>query len=172
MFWIDSKRCLRPMLAPHLYEYMREVGRLRPRPVRLFEVGPCFRRETQGQRHANEFTMLNLVEMGLPEGTDLNARLRELGAMVLDAAGIEGWRMTDEDSAVYGETSDFVDKNGMELASSALGPHPLDAAWGIMENWVGIGFGLERLTMAATGESTMAKTGRSLSYLHGIRLRI
>ncbi len=44
--------------------------------------------------------------------------------------------------------------------------------WGIMENWVGIGFGLERLTMAATGESTMAKTGRSLSYLHGIRLRI
>ena len=72
--------------------------------------------------------MLNLVEMGLPEGTDLNARLRELGAMVLDAAGIEGWRMTDEDSAVYGETSDFVDKNGMELASSALGPHPLDAA--------------------------------------------
>ena len=90
VFWIDSKRCLRPMLAPHLYEYMREVGRLRPRPVRLFEVGPCFRRETQGQRHANEFTMLNLVEMGLPEGTDLNARLRELGAMVLDAAGIEG----------------------------------------------------------------------------------
>ena len=172
VFWIDSKRCLRPMLAPHLYEYMREVGRLRPRPVRLFEVGPCFRRETQGQRHANEFTMLNLVEMGLPEGTDLNARLRELGAMVLDAAGIEGWRMTDEDSAVYGETSDFVDKNGMELASSALGPHPLDAAWGIMENWVGIGFGLERLTMAATGESTMAKTGRSLSYLHGIRLRL
>ena len=138
------------MLAPHLYEYMREVGRLRPRPVRLFEVGPCFRRETQGQRHANEFTMLNLVEMGLPEGTDLNARLCELGAMVLDAAGIEGWRMTGEDSAVYGETSDFVDKNGMELASSALGPHPLDAAWGIMENWVGIGFGLERLTMAAT----------------------
>ena len=76
VFWIDSKRCLRPMLAPHLYEYMREVGRLRPRPVRLFEVGPCFRRETQGQRHANEFTMLNLVEMGLPEGTDLNASAR------------------------------------------------------------------------------------------------
>ena len=109
VFWIDSKRCLRPMLAPHLYEYMREVGRLRPRPVRLFEVGPCFRRETQGQRHANEFTMLNLVEMGLPEGTDLNARLRELGAMVLDAAGIEGWRMTDEDSAVYGEAQRLLE---------------------------------------------------------------
>ena len=30
--------------------------------------------------------------------------------MVLDAAGIEGWRMTDEDSAVYGETSDLWTK--------------------------------------------------------------
>ena len=49
-------------------------------------------------------------------------------------------------------------------------------SWGTMGTmgvaFMGIGFGLERLTMAATGESTMAKTGRSLSYLHGIRLRI
>ena len=172
VFWLDAKRCLRPMLAPHLYEYMREIGRLRPRPIRLFEIGPCFRRETQGQRHANEFTMLNLVEMGLPEGTDLTAHLRELGTLVLDAAGVSGWRMTDEDSTVYGETSDFVDKNGMELASSALGPHPLDAAWGIMENWVGVGFGLERLSMAVSGERNIAKVGPSLSYLDGIRLRV
>lgn len=172
IFWIDGKHCLRPMLAPHLYEYMRDLGRLLPRPLRLFEIGPCFRRETQGQRHAAEFTMLNLVEMGLPEGADLAARLRELGALTLAAAGVSGWRMTGEDSTVYGETLDFVDENGMELASSALGPHPLDAAWGIRENWVGIGFGLERLTMAAAGESSMAKVGRSLSYLDGIRLRI
>lgn len=172
VFWLDSKRCLRPMLAPHLYEYMRETGRLLPRPIRLFEIGPCFRRETQGQRHANEFTMLNLVEMGLPEEVDREDRLRELGAKVLDAAGITGWRMVDEDSTVYGETADFIDRNGLELASSAIGPLPMDAPWGIMENWVGIGFGLERLTMAATEESNMAKTGRSLSYLHGIRLRI
>ena len=172
VFWLDAKHCLRPMLAPHLYEYMRDLGRFPERPLRLFEIGPCFRRETQGQRHASEFTMLNLVEMGLPEGTDLTARLRELGALVLDAAGIEGWRMADEDSTVYGETLDFVDADGMELASSALGPHPLDAAWGIRENWVGIGFGLERLTMAATHETSMAKVGRSLSYLDGIRLRL
>lgn len=171
VFWLDSKRCLRPMLAPHLYEYMREVGRLRPRPIRLFETGPCFRRETNGQRHANEFTMLNLVEMGLPEGTDLVGRLRELGALVLNAAGVSGWRMAHEDSTVYGETSDFVDKNGMEIASSALGPHPLDAAWGIRENWVGIGFGLERLSMVVSGERNIAKVGPSLSYLDGIRLR-
>lgn len=171
VFWLDSKRCLRPMLAPHLYEYMREMGRLRPRPIRLFETGPCFRRETHGQRHANEFTMLNLVEMGLPEGTDLDARLLELGTLVLHAAGVSGWRMTNENSTVYGETADFVDKNGMEIASSALGPHPLDAAWGIRENWVGIGFGLERLSMAVSGERNIAKVGPSLSYLDGIRLR-
>ena len=172
VFWLDAKRCLRPMLAPHLYECMRELGRLRPRPLRLFEIGPCFRRETQGQRHASEFTMLNLVEMGLPDGTDLGARLKELGALVLATAGIEGWSLTSEVSTVYGETYDFVDRNGVELASSALGPHPLDAAWGIRENWVGIGFGLERLAMAASGEGNITKVGRSLSYFNGIRLRV
>ena len=172
VFWLDDRRCLRPMLAPNLYECMRELGRLRPRPLRLFEIGPCFRRETQGQRHANEFTMLNLVEMGVPEGEDLRERLLRWGRLVLDTAGITGWRMVGEESSVYGETDDFVDANGMELASSAVGPHPLDAPWGIMENWVGIGFGLERLSMAATGESNMARTGRSLAYINGIRLHL
>ena len=172
VFWLDDRRCLRPMLAPNLYECMRELGRLRPRPLRLFEVGPCFRRETQGQRHANEFTMLNLVEMGVPEGEDLRERLLRWGRLVLDTAGIAGWRMVGEESSVYGETDDFVDANGMELASSAVGPHPLDAPWGIMENWVGIGLGLERLCMAATGESNMARAGRSLAYINGIRLHL
>lgn len=172
VFWLDERRCLRPMLAPNLYECMRELGRLRPRPLRLFEVGPCFRRETQGQRHANEFTMLNLVEMGVPHGEDLRERLLRWGRLVLDAAGIAGWRMAEEESSVYGETDDFVTADGMELASSALGPHPLDASWGIMENWVGIGFGLERLCMAATGEGNMARAGRSLAYVDGIRLHL
>ncbi len=172
VFWLDERHCLRPMLAPHLYEYMRDLGRLRPRPLRFFEMGSCFRRESQGQLHAAEFTMLNLVEMGVPEEMDLRERLRDLGALVLDTAGIEGWRMTDEDSVVYGETADFVTADGMELASSALGPHALDAAWGIMENWIGIGFGIERLTMAATNERNVAKTGSSLAYIDGIRLRL
>ena len=114
VFWLDDRRCLRPMLAPNLYECMRELGRLRPRPLRLFEIGPCFRRETQGQRHANEFTMLNLVEMGVPEGEDLRERLLRWGRLVLDTAGITGWRMVGEESSVYGETDDFVDANGME----------------------------------------------------------
>lgn len=172
VFWLDERRCLRPMLAPNLYECMRELGRLRPRPLRFFEVGPCFRRETQGQRHANEFTMLNLVEMGIPEGESLRERLLRWGRLVLETAGIADWRLVGEESSVYGETDDFVDGNGMELASSAVGPHPLDAAWGIMENWVGIGFGLERLTMSATGDGNVARAGRSLTYYGGVRLHL
>lgn len=172
VFWIDERRCLRPMLAPNLYEYMIELGKLRPRPIRFFEIGPCFRRETQGQKHSNEFTMLNLVEMGVPEGIDLREQLLKWGRVVLDAAGISDWKLASEDSTVYGETDDFVDKNGMELGSSAIGPHPLDAEWGVTDNWVGIGFGMERLTMSATNENNLAKAGRSLTYINGIRLHL
>lgn len=171
IFWVDAKTCLRPMLAPHLYEYMLDLGRILPRPLRLFEIGPCFRRETQGARHGNEFTMLNLVEMGLPAGTEV-ARLRELGALVLAAAGITDWNMGPEDSTVYGVADDFTSKDGLELASSAIGPLPMDATWGIRENWVGIGFGLERLVMATTADANLARTGRSLSYLQGIRMHV
>lgn len=172
VFWIDERRCLRPMLAPNLYEYMIELGRLRPRPIRFFEIGPCFRRETQGQKHANEFTMLNLVEMGVPKELTLRDQLLKWGKTVLDTAGIKGWKLASEDSTVYGETDDFVDENGMELGSSAIGPHPLDVEWGVTDNWVGIGFGMERLTMSATNENNLAKAGRSLSYINGIRLHL
>jgi len=172
VFWIDSKRCLRPMLAPHLYEYMFDLGKLLPRPLRLFEIGPCFRKETQGTKHANEFTMLNLVEMGLAPDINLQARLQELGAMILDGAEIASWRMNVENSAVYGDADDFVDAKGLELASSAIGPLAMDANWGITENWIGIGFGLERLVMSAAGHDNLAKAERSLSYLDGIRLHL
>ncbi len=172
VFWLDNKRCLRPMLAPHLYEYMLDLGKLLPKPLRLFEIGPCFRKETQGAKHSNEFTMLNLVEMGLPKDTDFTARLKELGALVLQEAGIEQWQMMMENSAVYGDANDFVDKNGMELASSAIGPLPMDDTWRIHDNWVGIGFGLERLVMSAGDDTNLAKTGRTLSYLDGIALHL
>lgn len=170
VFWLDRGHCLRPMLAPNLYEYMIEFGRLRPRPIRFFEIGPCFRRETDGQRHANEFTMLNVVEMGLSDSP--MERLRELGAMILEIAGIKGWKQQAEESAVYGDTMDFLDNNGMELASCAIGPHPLDSAWGITDNWVGLGFGLERLVMSAGNDNSLAMVGPSLAYIDGIRLHL
>lgn len=172
IFWLDAKRCLRPMLAPHLYEYMRELGRLLPRPIRFFEIGPCFRKESESARHANEFTMLNLVEMGLPDDLDKKERLREIGGKILNAAGIKDWRMAEEESVVYGDTLDFTDAAGLELASSAMGPLPMDASWGITDDWLGVGFGLERLSMAALNEPCLAKTGRSFTHLDGIGLRL
>ena len=56
VFWLDSKRCLRPMLAPNLYTVMRDLYKITKEPVRIFEVGSCFRKESQGAQHMNEFT--------------------------------------------------------------------------------------------------------------------
>ena len=67
VFWISPKQCLRPMLAPNLYHLMYELARLGKKPIRFFEIGPCFRKESDSAQHNNEFTMLNLVEMGLPK---------------------------------------------------------------------------------------------------------
>jgi hypothetical protein len=36
VFWLDSKKCLRPMLAPNLYVIMREVLRISNEPVKIF----------------------------------------------------------------------------------------------------------------------------------------
>jgi pyrrolysyl-tRNA synthetase-like protein len=170
VFWIDDRKCLRPMLAPNLYFILNDLLRLWPHPVRIFEIGPCFRKDTQGGKHQQEFTMLNLVEMGLPQ-EHCSGRLRELADLVFENAGIEDYSVETETSDVYGETIDLV-KDGLELGSGAMGPHPLDANWGITAPWVGIGFGLERLVMAKEGYSNIQRAGRSLTYLSGIRLNI
>jgi len=170
VFWLDERKCLRPMLAPNLYFVLKDLLRLWPHPVSIFEIGPCFRKDTQGGKHQQEFTMLNLVEMGLSKERCAE-RLKELAALVLKAAGIENYTMAAELSDVYGETIDLV-KGDLELGSGAVGPHPLDANWGITVPWVGIGFGLERLLMAKEGHSNIQRAGRSLTYLNGIRLNI
>jgi len=181
IFWVDERHALRPMLAPHLYSLLRDLQRTWNLPIRLFEVGSCFRRETRGAQHAAEFTMLNLVEMGLP-AESCRARLRELAALVMAAVGVEGYRLESEDSVVYGSTVDIVfpvagpeaDQDSqplLELGSGAWGPHPLDRPWGITEAWVGIGFGLERLLMAREG-GNLGRWVRSLGYLDGTRLKL
>lgn len=172
VYWLDRDRCLRPMLAPHLYYILKDLLRLWERPVRIFEVGSCFRKESQGSKHSSEFTMLNLVEMGLPL-EDRTARLEELTAIVADTAGLEHYNFETEISTVYGETIDITaGVDNIEVGSSAMGPHPLDAAWRITDTWVGIGFGLERLLMVRDKSQNLAKIGRSLSYLDSIRLNI
>jgi pyrrolysyl-tRNA synthetase-like protein len=172
IFWLDKERCLRPMLAPHLYYVLKDLLRLWEKPVRIFEIGSCFRKESQGARHSNEFTMLNLVEMGLPE-EKRQARLEELAALIAAAAGVDDYIIQTENSAVYGETIDILaGERRLEVGSAAMGPHKLDQAWQITDTWVGIGFGLERLLMAAGKGSSLGRLGRSLAYLDGIRLNI
>lgn len=170
VFWVDSSKCLRPMLAPNLYYILKDLLRLWPSPVSIFEIGPCFRKDTQGGNHLQEFTMLNLVEMGLPE-KDRSSRLRELAALVMDAAGLKEYDLVSEGSDVYGETIDIT-AGEIELGSAAMGPHILDRQWDIDVPWVGIGFGLERLVMVKEGYKNVQKAGRSLSYLGGVRLNI
>jgi phenylalanyl-tRNA synthetase alpha chain len=172
IFWLGKDRCLRPMLAPHLYFILKDLLRLWEKPVRIFEIGSCFRKESQGAQHTNEFTMLNLVEMGLFE-EKRQARLEELADLVTSAAGVDSYILQTESSAVYGETIDIVaGDNGVEIGSAAMGPHALDRAWQISEPWVGIGFGLERLLMITEKSKSLGKMGKSLTYLDGIRLNI
>ena len=172
IFWLGKDQCLRPMLAPHLYFVLKDLLRIWEKPVRLFEIGSCFRKESQGARHANEFTMLNLVEMGLDPQVRQN-RIEELAALIARTAGIDNFKFQRVDSAVYGETVDIMAGDSqMEIGSSAMGPHALDQAWQITDAWVGIGFGLERLLMVAENIKSLGRVGRSMGYLDGIRLNI
>jgi phenylalanyl-tRNA synthetase alpha chain len=172
VFWLDDKHCLRPMLAPHLYEFMLDLSRIRPGGTySIFEIGPCFRKESQGSKHSGEFTMLNLVEVGLKEDKR-HERLVELATMMMETIGLEGWRLETVDSSVYGQTVDLVDSSGLELASCSMGPHPLDANWGFSGTWLGIGLGLERLAMSLGGFDRLSQTSRALGRMYGIPLNI
>ncbi len=172
IYWLDNNKCLRPMLAPHLYYVLVDLLRLWDKPVRIFEVGPCFRKESHGSQHSSEFTMLNLVEMGLP-AESREDRIREMGALITEAAGVRDYRFETMTSEIYGDIIDIeAGKDNIEIGSAAMGPHPLDSPWKINATWVGIGFGLERLLMTAENARNLAKFGRSLAYLDGIRLNI
>jgi phenylalanyl-tRNA synthetase alpha chain len=116
--------------------------------------------------------MLNLVEMGLPSESRED-RIRELGKGVAEVAGVNDYRFDTVKSEIYGDTLDLVaGEDNTEIGSAAMGPHPLDRPWKINETWIGIGFGLERLLMTAENTHNLAKFGRSLSYLDGIRLNL
>ncbi|WP_324823321.1 pyrrolysine--tRNA(Pyl) ligase large subunit [Sinanaerobacter sp. ZZT-01] len=171
VFWLDQKRCLRPMLAPNLYEMMRDIQKVAKEPVRIFEVGSCFRKESQGAQHLNEFTMLNFVELaGVKEGEQME-RLKSLAIGAMKTLGLEEYELVIEKSEVYGETLDVV-VGDVELASGAYGPHFLDSKWGIFDTWVGIGFGIERIAMVMGGYQNIKRVGRGLAYLDGARLNV
>ncbi len=161
------------MLAPHLYYIMKDLLRIWDKPIGIFEVGSCFRKETQGARHANEFTMLNVCEFGLPMDKR-HLRLEQLAGLIMNTSGIDDYKLESEESEVYGSTIDVVaaEPGDLEVGSGAMGPHPLDKAWKINETWVGIGFGVERLLMAKMKSNTLGKFTRSLTWLDGVRLNL
>ena len=171
VFWLDDKRCLRPMHAPNLYTLMGKLRKIQREPVRIFECGSCFRKESQGSVHLNEFTMLNLVELGGVKDGGQKERFKELACEMMEAAGIEKYDLVTEHSEVYGETMDIL-INGEEVASGASGPHPLDDNWRINDPWVGIGIGIERLTMVKSGFENIRRIGRGLQYLDGASLNL
>ena len=166
VFFIDDKRALRPMLAPNLYVVMRRLRDHTDGPVKIFEIGQCYRKESKSYRHLEEFTMMNLVELG-PEGDPMESLKTYIGD-VMQAAGLD-YTLTREESDVYVETID-VEVDGTEVASGAVGPHKLDPAHDIHEAWAGVGFGLERLLMLAEGKSSVRKTGKSNTYLNGNKI--
>ncbi|MBR5740217.1 MAG: pyrrolysine--tRNA(Pyl) ligase large subunit, partial [Firmicutes bacterium] len=174
VFWVDGKHCLRPMLAPNLYVEMRELLRITKKPVKIFEMGSCFRKESQGSQHLNEFTMLNLVELAAVEDGKQLEELERLALNAMKALGLEEgeYEFVQEDSEVYGKVSFDILINGMEVASGSYGPHFLDANWGVFDTWVGIGFGIERLTMALDRGRTIRRYGRTLSFIDGEPLNI
>ena len=166
MFQIDSKRFLRPMLAPNLYYVMRKLRDHTDGPVKIFEVGSCFRAESHGNDHLEEFTMLNLVDMG-PQG-DTIEKIKHYIDVVMRTAGLE-YELVDEESDVYKKTID-VEVDGEEVCSAAVGPMYLDPAFDVHEPWCGAGFGIERLIMMKDGEGSVKKTGRSLGYVNGFKI--
>jgi len=168
IFWIDENRCLRPMLAPNLYFLLGHLQRLWPRPIRIFEIGLCWRKGSQGSQHMEEFTMLNLVELGCTG--EPQKRLAEMADLVMGTFGLS-YDLVEENSQVYGLTTDVV-CGGVEVASGATGPHPLDVNWNIGESWAGLGVGLERAAMLISGSGNVQRVGRSLIYLDGARLNI
>jgi phenylalanyl-tRNA synthetase alpha chain len=168
IFWLDESRCLRPMLAPGLYHLMSQLRKF-VNPVKIFEIGQCFRKETTGQQHLEEFTMMNLVGYG--DILEPEKRINYMIDLIMKNVGLKEYEVHQVDSLVYGTTID-VSIEGVEVASAAVGPHPLDKNWNVYEPWAGIGVGIERLIMLKENFKNIKRVSRSLSYLNGWRLDI
>ena len=114
----------------------------------------------------NEFTMLNCVELAAVKDGDQVEEMKRLAHKSMEALGVseEEYELVVEESTVYGSTVD-IEINGMEVASGSYGPHFLDAQWGVFDTWVGIGFGIERLTMALNKSKTIKRYGKSITFI-------
>ena len=163
VFRVDKNFCLRPMLAPNLYNYLRKMDKALPDPIKLFEIGPCYRKESDGKEHLEEFTMLNFCQMGSGcTRENLEAVIKEL----LDYLKID-FEIIGDSCMVYGNTLDVM-HGDLELSSAVVGPISLDREWGIDKPWIGAGFGLERLLKVMHNFKNIKRAARSESYYNGI----
>lgn len=163
VFRVDKNFCLRPMLAPTLYNYLRKLDRTLPDPIKIFEIGPCYRKESDGKEHLEEFTMLNFCQMGSGcTRENLEAIIKDF----LDYLGID-FEIVGDSCMVYGDTLDVM-HGDMELSSAVVGPVPMDRDWGINKPWIGAGFGLERLLKVMHDFKNIKRASRSESYYNGI----
>ena len=163
IFRTDSGQCLRPMLAPVLYNYLHRFDKILPDPIKIFEIGPCYRKESDGSSHLEEFTMVNFCQMG--EGST-RENLVQLLDEFLTYLDIE-YRIEGDECMVYGATVDVM-HGDMELSSAVVGPVPMDIDWGINKPWIGAGFGLERLLKAKHKFKNIKRGSRSEYYYNGI----
>jgi pyrrolysyl-tRNA synthetase len=163
VFRIDKNLCLRPMLAPNLYNYLRKFDNVLPDPIKIFEIGPCYRKESNGKEHLEEFTMLNFCQMGSGcTRENLEGIIKEF----LDYLKID-FEIIGDSCMVYGDTLDVM-HGDLELSSAVVGPIPLDREWGIDKPWIGAGFGLERLLKVMHDFKNIKRAARSESYYNGI----
>lgn len=163
VFRVDKNFCLRPMLAPNLYNYLRKLDRALPDPIKIFEIGPCYRKESDGKEHLEEFTMLNFCQMG---AGCTRENLESIITDFLNHLGID-FEIVGDSCMVYGDTLDVM-HGDLELSSAVVGPIPLDREWGIDKPWIGAGFGLERLLKVKHNFKNIKRAARSESYYNGI----
>jgi len=167
VFRTDDGQCLRPMLAPVLYNYLRRLDKILPDPVKIFEIGPCYRKESDGSSHLEEFTMVNFCQMG--EGST-RENLVQLIDEFLTHLGIS-YEIEGDECMVYGATIDIM-HGDLELSSAVVGPVPMDMDWGVNKPWIGAGFGLERLLKVKHNFKNIKRGSRSELYYNGIHTNL
>ncbi|WNY23919.1 hypothetical protein MmiHf6_12420 [Methanimicrococcus hongohii] len=167
VFRTDDGKCLRPMLAPVLYNYLHRFDKILPDPVKIFEIGPCYRKESDGSSHLEEFTMVNFCQMG--DGST-RENLIQLIDEFLTHLGIS-YELEGDECMVYGATVDIM-HGDLELSSAVVGPVPMDMDWGVNKPWIGAGFGLERLLKVRHNFKNIKRGSRSEYYYNGIHTNL
>ncbi len=159
--WTSGAACA-PCWPPTSTTLLTDLLRIWDHPVRIFEVGSCFRRDSQGARHAGG------VHHAQP-GARWACRPRAAApgwtswpVWLMEAAGIREYAPADARTRrCTGRRSTWFATAPRRPGAGLRrhGPAPAGPALEDHRPWVGIGFGLERLVMAAEGGVHLAPLG-------------